>query len=184
MIISLPIALFTTLLANKIILLIFGHTYLPDAAIALQILIWTIIFMFLNGLAGNLLGSVNKQPVVTAITCFGAVFNISLNLYLIPKISYIGASYATLLTEFILMPILIYVIWKNQYTDIRPLVKDLPKIIISTLIMGIVVFYLNSLNLFLLILVAAIVYLGTLYLTKILDKDDRLILQSIVKKVS
>lgn len=181
LIISVPIALFTTLLANKIILLLFGPSYLP-AIIALQILIWTIIFMFLNGLAGNLMGSVNKQLVVTAITGFGAVFNITLNILLIPRYSFTGASYATLLTEFVLMPILIYVIWKNQYTDIHPLIKDLPKIIISTLVMGIFVFYLNNLNLFLLIPIAAVTYLGTLYLTKILDKDDKLILKNIVKK--
>jgi O-antigen/teichoic acid export membrane protein len=180
LIISIPIAIFTTLLANKIVLFIFGANYIPSI-IALQILIWTIIFMFLNGLGGNLLGSVNKQIIVTKITGVGAVSNILLNLLLIPKFSYIGASFATVITEFILMPILIYIIWKSGYTTLNPLIKDLPKIIFSSLVMCLFVLVLNSLNLFLLILIALIVYLITLYLTNILDNDDKSILRNILR---
>jgi len=182
LIISVPIAMFTTLSANQIVLVIFGAGYIPSV-IALQILIWTVIFMFLNGLSANLLGSVNKQVIVTKITGLGAVINILLNLLLIPKFSYIGASFATLTTELIVLPIIVYVMFKSGYTSFNPLIKDLPKIIFSILVMGIFILYLNNLNLFLLILIASAVYLVTLYLTNILDKEDKLILKNIIKKV-
>ncbi|WP_048191104.1 flippase [Methanobacterium sp. SMA-27] len=181
LIISIPITIVTTLLANRIILMLYGPDYIPSI-IALQILIWTLIFMFLNGIAGNLLGSVNKQPIVTKITGFGAILNILLNILLIPKFSYIGASFATVLTEFILMPIIIYVMWKNGYTTLNPLIKDLPKIIFSSLVMTFFVIYLNSLNLFLVCLVASITYFGTIFLTKTLDDTDMQILKSILRK--
>lgn len=182
LIISIPITIFTTLLATRIILLVYGTDYIPSI-IALQVLIWTIIFMFINGLAGNLLGSVNKQMIVTKITGFGAISNILLNIILIQKFSYIGASFATVITEFVLMPFLIYFIWQNGYTTLNPLIKDLPKIIFSGLIMAIFILYLYSLNLFLLILIASIVYFGTIFLTKTLDEKDISILKSIMGKV-
>jgi len=181
LIISIPIAILTTFLATQIILFIYGNDYIPSI-IALQILIWTIIFMFLNGLAGNLLGSINKQPVVTKITFVGVISNILLNIILIPKFSYVGASFATVITEFILMPIIVYAVWKNGYTSLSPLIKDLPKIIVSSLIMIIVILFLNSLNLFLLILIASIAYFGTIYFMNILDDDDKLILKRIIRK--
>lgn len=183
LIIGIPIAIITTLLSTQIILLIYGADYVPSI-IALQILIWTIIFMFLNGLAGNLLGSVNKQQIVTKITCFGVVFNILLNFILIPKFSYVGASFATVITEIILMPLLIYVVWKNDYTTINPLIKDFPKIIFSSLVMIIFIIYLNGLNLFLLIPIVLIAYFGTIFLTKTLDDTDISILKRIIRKIS
>ena len=181
LIISLPLTVGTTLIANKIILLVYGPSYLPSV-LALQVLIWTIIFMFLNGLAGNLLGATNRQPVVTKITGLGAVLNILMNLILIPKFGFIGASAATVFTEFLILPMMMYVMVKTQKTNIKPLIKDLHKIIFSTAIMGIVMIFLNFLNLFLLIIIAIIVYFGVIYLTKTLDNDDIEVVKSIVKK--
>ncbi len=180
LIITVPIAVFVTILANKIIFLIFGPSYIPSV-IALQILIWTIVFMFVNGLSGNFLGSINKQPIVTKITAIGAITNIILNILLIPKFSYIGSSFATVITELVIMPILIYIVWKNQYTNLIPLIKDLPKIIFSSVIMLIYIIYFNNLNLFILIITASIIYFGVIFITKTLDEDDIQILKSIIK---
>lgn len=181
LIISIPLTIGTVLIADKVILLVFGPKYLPSV-LALQILIWTIIFMFLNGLAGNLLGSVNRQPVVTKITGFGAGLNILMNLILIPKYGFVGASAATVITELFLFPLLLYVMIITKHTTIKPLIKDLHKIIVSTGIMAVVVLLFNSLNLFLIIIIAILVYFGAIYLTKVLDETDLEILESIIQK--
>ena len=180
LILTVPIAVFVTVLSSKIILLIYGPSYIPSV-IALQILIWTIVFMFVNGLSSNFLGSHNKQPIATKITAIGAVTNIILNILLIPKFSYVGSSFATVITELIMTPILIYIVWKNQYTNLIPLIKDLPKIIFSSLIMLIYIIYFNDLNLFILILTASIIYLGLIFITRTLDEEDILILKNIMK---
>jgi hypothetical protein len=78
-------------------------------------------------------------------------------------------------------PILIYIVWKNQYTNLIPLIKDLPKIIFSSLIMLIYIIYFNDLNLFILILTASIIYLGLIFITRTLDEEDILILKNIMK---
>jgi O-antigen/teichoic acid export membrane protein len=181
LIISLPLTIGTILVAKKIILLVYGANYLPSV-LALQVLVWTIIFMFLNGLAGNLLGAANRQPVVTKITGVGAVINILLNLILIPEFGFVGAAAATVVTEFCMLPLIMYVMVKTQNTHIKPLIKDLPKIIVSTGVMAVVVILLNFLNLFLVILIAIIVYIIAIFITKTLDETDIEILKNVVRK--
>lgn len=183
LIISIPLTIGTILTANKVILLIYGESYLPSV-LALQVLICTIIFMFLNGLISNLLSSTNRQRVVMTVTGFGAALNIILNLILIPKFSFIGASIATVITEFAILPLTLFIIIKAQETTIKPLIKDLPKIIIACVIMAISVLLFSFLNLFLIILIAIIVYLTSIILLKTLDEDDIKIIKNIFRKDS
>jgi len=97
-IIAIPMGVGTTLLANKIILLIFGSQYTPSV-VALQILIWSSVIIFLSGAFTILVQTSNKQMVVTQITAVNVVLNVVLNLILIPHFSYIAASVVTVVTE-------------------------------------------------------------------------------------
>ncbi len=181
LILSLPIAAGTTLLADKIILLIYGTGYIP-AIFAFQILIWTIPLMFINGLSGYLLSAVNRQIVLTKITFMGAILNIILNLILIPKFSFIGSSIATVVTELSISPILIHLLLKANYTDKRSLSKDFPKIIVSNMIMAISIIILRDINLLLTILIALIVYFVSICLFKVLDEIDISLIRSLLNR--
>ena len=66
-ILAVPIAVGTTLLADKIILLIFGAEY-SHSIIALQILVWFMVFVFTSIGFANLLNSLNKQVIVAKVT--------------------------------------------------------------------------------------------------------------------
>lgn len=171
LIISLPIAFGTTLLANKFILLIYGDGY-SNAILALQILIWTVPLLFINGLTGYVIGAVNRQMILTKITFIGMVLNIILNLILIPKFSFIGSSIATVVTELILCPLLIYPLFKEGYTDRKSLSKDFAKLIISNFVMIIVIIFLKEFNILLTAVIAPLVYLVVLYLSRALDEFD------------
>jgi O-antigen/teichoic acid export membrane protein len=183
LIIGLPIAILTTFLSKNIILLLFGTDYLPSI-IALQILIWTVVFMFLNGLCGNLLGSVNKQVIVTKITGIGVIVNVIMNLFLIPSFSLVGASFATVITEISLMPILLYIMWKEGYADIITLTKTSGKVLFSGFSILVFILLFSALNPFLLIFIALTLYLTILILTNTFDNEDKLIIRSIVKNIN
>lgn len=181
LIISIPIAIFGTLVADKIILLIYGPDFMPSI-VALQILIWTVVFMFINNISGNFLGSIDQQVVVSKVAAVGAVVNIVLNLVLIPEFSYVGSSFATVFTELMILPILVYVVHKYRYTSVSPLVKDLPKILVSGLAMSLFIIYFSYLNLFILLLASSIIYLGVIFITRTLDKDDIVLIRNIIQK--
>lgn len=178
-IIGLPIGFGTTLLAGRIILLIFGTGYIPSI-IALQILVWSIIFTFAGASYVQLLQSTNKQLIITKISITCLMINIILNLILIPPYSFVGASIATFITEIILVSYIIFITYKLGYgISYKIVLKDLSKVLLSTLIMSMFIWYLNTLNLFLIVILATIIYFITLYLVKGIDDVDIGILKEI-----
>jgi O-antigen/teichoic acid export membrane protein len=100
-ILSLPIAIGTTVLADRFILIVFGATY-GGAAIALKILIWSSIFLFLSSQYRHVFTILRKQQLYTYLIVLSLVVNIGLDLALIPLFSYVGACFATLTTEILL----------------------------------------------------------------------------------
>jgi O-antigen/teichoic acid export membrane protein len=101
--VSLPIAVGTTLIAPEIILLFAGPDYLPHSAVALQVLIWFLPFSFLNGVTQYLLIAINQQRFITLSFLLATGFNLLANLLLIPAFGYLGAAATTVASEWILM---------------------------------------------------------------------------------
>ena len=171
-IIGVPIGFGTTILADKIILLIFGLGY-TQSITALQILIWTMVFTFAGASFVQLLQSINKQLIITKISGVCVIINIMLNLILIPKYSFIGASFATVLTEIVLVGYIFFATYKLGYgIPYKLVVTDLSKVLLAALVMSIFIWYLKGLNLFLLVIVAILVYFTVLYIVKGIDKTD------------
>jgi O-antigen/teichoic acid export membrane protein len=98
-----PIAVGTTLLAQPIILLIAGPSYLPESAWALQILIWYLPISFVNGLLQYVLISVNRQRTLSVAFGVGVAFNMAANLALIPLYGYLAAAAVTVISEIVLL---------------------------------------------------------------------------------
>ncbi len=83
---------------EQIILVVFGEKYLASS-VPLSILAMNVIMVSINTFLGNPLIAWNKQKDYAIAISFGAIANIILNFILIPKYSYIGAAFATLLSE-------------------------------------------------------------------------------------
>jgi len=169
-IIAIPIGIGTTLLAERIILLIYGVEYTPSV-IVLQILIWASVLSFINYTPATYLTSTDKQRMLMIFTCLGAIFNIILNFILIPLFSYNGAAIATVSTELIVGILMLHKIHR-----IQNLSTLLPDVILKSLIagafMGIFILIFKDYTLILLILFSAILYLITLYIVNGFEKED------------
>ena len=103
--IAVPIGVGTVLIANKVIIIIYGDQFI-GAIITLQILIWSCVLIFARGPFERLLESTNQQLSVTKIYILGAIFNVILNLIFIPQYSYIGAGIITVLTDILVITLL------------------------------------------------------------------------------
>jgi len=170
--IGVPIGVGITLLAKKIILLMFGTEYL-NSVLALQILVWSTVFLFMSYSFANLFNSINQQKLVTKIAGFALILNIALNLILIPKYSIIGASISTVMTEFIrLVFFFIYSAKIGYGFSLRELVGFITKIIFSCIVMGFFIFYFYTLNLIVIILLAILVYFVVILSVKGIYKED------------
>ena len=181
LILSIPIAVGTTLLAGRFVALIFGDGYAPSVAV-LQVLIWSLVFIFANATFVRLFESANMQIVVTKITGLMVIVNVAINLVLIPKFSYVGASFAILITEFIALVILFFLAERGLYVHKKTeLANIVLKIVSASAMMGLFIAFFQTFNLLLLVMSAALLYFGILYLVKGIKKEDIVLMKSILR---
>lgn len=178
-IVMLPIAIGTTILANRIILLFYGAEYL-DSAIALQILIWSNVIIFINSYP-RLFEVANKPIIFTKITAIGALLNIILNYFMIPIWSFVGASIATVITELIILIISYRLATPTIYNiNASRFPKKAISIIISGIIMGLFIQYFYDSNILIIVLVSVMIYICALWITRVFSYSDYLSLKKLI----
>jgi len=180
LLLGLPIALGITLLSDKIIILFYGEQFI-NSIIALQILSWDVLLIFLYNPFGAILVSMDRQNVMALIFCFTAVLNIALNLVLIPPFSYVGSAIATIVSEGILLIIYIYLL--SKYLGKISFSKICIRPIIAVSLMGLFIYFcrLISINLFLIIALSTVLYFIILFLIKGITKEDIMLIKKILK---
>jgi len=96
---AIAVAVPMTFLSGWIINVLFGSEY-SQAANVLKIHIWAGVFVFLGVAFSKFLISENFTKKAFARTFIGAIMNVSLNYFMIPKFGISGAAIATLLSQF------------------------------------------------------------------------------------
>lgn len=175
---TLPIVVGTTLISENIIYFLYGEVFV-ESILTLQILIWALLFISISIVLYTLLNSTNRQMLVTKATAFGALINVSLNLLLIPKMSLIGAAIATLITEAFLFAVYFYLVSKFQ--PIASIHRIIFKPIVAVSVMAVSIQFINEMNIFLIVIIAAFIYIGVLIGIKGFTKSDVDMLRQIVK---
>ena len=180
MLIGIPLGIGTTLLSDKIILLIYGNQYL-NSIIALQILIWSLVIIFARSPFERLLEASNRQLTVTKVFIIGVIFNVIANLIVIQRFSYVGSAVITVLTDLIVISLLIYIVKSLGISISRNILLDLGKIVFAGCIMGIFI-YISNINLIISAVAGVLIYAAVLLILKILDKDEIKMIKSLLVK--
>jgi O-antigen/teichoic acid export membrane protein len=176
-ILGLPLAFGTTVLADKVIDIVYGAQFYNSAAV-MRIVIWAVAVLFLNYVLSTTLTSINLQRVVTYATGICVVVNVVLNLLVIPTFSYIGASYVMVATELTTFSICFYYTSKRlcfirvQRVVLKPLV--------ASFIMAVIAYYLRPINIFIIVGIAVWVYFATLIALRAFTKEDVDVINSIL----
>lgn len=191
---AMPIVTGTFILAYQFIYLITTPEFLTNWAtgyvgsdIVLQILIIALLFSFLNGLFGYVLVASEHQDKLLVRNLIGAALTVLLSYLWIPYWGVRGAAFANIITEFYIF--VASFLLARRYVEFEIKIGRLLKIILSTVVMGVVVWFLKeptyylwnmqNKNFILLIPVGGIVYIGMLLLTGGLTKE---MIQMVMKK--
>jgi O-antigen/teichoic acid export membrane protein len=94
--------------AKLFIFILAGEGFYP-ATLALQILSFAAVSSILSGFFLNIAIAGGKQLLLLKYSFIAAVLNICLNLLIIPKYSFIGASWTTVVTQLLILIMNIYV---------------------------------------------------------------------------
>ncbi len=100
---TLPLAVAFTTLAEPLTLILAGARYLPDGAIALQLMIWSIPIGWMNSLTQYALIALGLQRMITRAFAVAVAFNVVANLLFIPRFGFQAAAIATIASEMVLL---------------------------------------------------------------------------------
>ena len=194
MYLNLPLFFIILLFPGEIINLLFGAEYI-FAKTALQVLAignFAISFVFISY---NLLSMAGRSKLILIDTVLASIFNIVLNIFLVPKLfifgwdnslGIIGAALATTIVNIFLAIIVFF--QAKHYTSIIPVRKKMFKIFFISLfplfllifIKKYIIFNLLSLALFGIFFFLS--YFLLIFITGCLDKNDFMILRSMREK--
>jgi len=164
LVIVMPIVFGVFAVAEKLILRLWGNAF-GTSIHPLQILIFSLIFVFLTFPIGALLNASNRQTRNTINIGIAMVVNIILNLILIPKYTFIGTSISSLVSTFILFALGLSVVRQTIAVNWRYLVTIVFKTLVSALIMvGILLALKERVSFIILIPLGVVIYFLALFL--------------------
>jgi O-antigen/teichoic acid export membrane protein len=114
------------------------------------------------------------------ISAIGVIVNVSLNLFLIPKYSLIGASIATVITEACNVTLGLYFIWRLLRESI--LSVDIFKYILAGITMGLAIIGLKSFSWIVAGLLGSVIYVVAAFLLKGIRQEDMALVREFIAR--
>lgn len=164
-----PIVLGIFAVSDKLITL-FSEPAFHDAAPVLDILIVALAFIFLGALFSNVIIALKRQKDLAYIYLCGAVFNVAVNLVVIPRYSYFGAAYSTLATEFLVTVLMMVVVYRE--IKFLPSFGNLWRTGVPGLLMFAILSVFPFLDIFSMMIIGAAVYISASYLLGAVSKEE------------
>jgi len=158
--IGFPVAAGIMLTSGEIVELVYGAGYLASSA-PFRILAITVLTAFPISIIIHGVFAYNKQSSLVPLWIAGAVLNIALNLFLIPRSGITGAAWASVITQLIINSL----IWmRMRKINEFKILDKLPPILLATLMMtvAVIIAKLISLHIFIIIPLGALTYLASL----------------------
>ncbi|RAP53836.1 MAG: polysaccharide biosynthesis protein [Methanosphaera sp. rholeuAM130] len=173
---SIPIVFGTMVLSDKIIMFIYGASYVNTIDI-LRIIIWALPAIFLSYILGISIASINKQHETVKATFICLILSTVGNLILIKYFGGIGAAMITVLNEISMVVFYLYIMHRYGY-DV-PFKDILLKPFAASIVMGVVLYYLD-LELFVGVAVGIVIYVVMILLLKTFKEDDLEIIKQLL----
>ena len=178
LLLALPIAAYTTFLAPFLVRLLGGPQYLPEGAIALQIVIWSIPFGWLNSVTNYVLIALGLERLQPRAFALAVGFNIVANLIFIPRFSYIAASVTTIFSEIVLMVIFGHYLRKRMASVNWFELMWRPWAV--TLVMVALMLAVSQAHLVLALLVGLVIYPAGLWALHVFGEDEKRVLAEVL----
>ena len=179
LVMMLPIAVSVTFIADRVILFVYEPEFAPSV-IALQILVWAVVFGSMNSIMLYLLVAIDRQILNMWAIGLGAAANVILNLILIPVMSFTGAAITTVVTNVLIFIACFYFV--SRHLQKISVWKVMIKPMAACVVMGGFLFCFGDLNLFLLVLLAAGVYLTMLLLLRTFSRKELDSFKNVINK--
>jgi O-antigen/teichoic acid export membrane protein len=168
-IITVPLVIGILFFSKNIVYLIGGAEFSESAGV-LRILSLAMAFVFFGNFFTNIIIAGNLQKRLMKILFFCAIFNVSLNLVLIPRFSYWGAAVTSTLTEFLVVVLSGFLCWK--LLRYRPSPHKITAIFISAAAMVAFLYFFSSLDFVVSAIAGSTIYFISLWVFRAISAEE------------
>jgi O-antigen/teichoic acid export membrane protein len=105
-----------------LVMRILGGSKFYSSMAPFKILLWAVPLLFLDNVFYNVILSFGKTKHLIVPLIISLIVNVLINLYAIPRYGYIGASYATVITEIVTTVVYIVILYM-KFKEERPYIK-------------------------------------------------------------
>jgi len=166
LIIVVPMSVGIAVLARPIVLSFYGAEYLP-AVLPLQILMAGLVFVFLNFPLGSLLNGCDRHMLNMYLVGVIMVVNVALNIFAIPRFSFVGAAAAFVVSHALLFVVsMIAAARIVPYGKARMLLTAGQTIISAGAMAMVILMLIDKVHFILLIIIGALVYAAMIFLVR------------------
>ncbi len=167
---SIPIATLMIVAAPNIVGFLYHRAEFNNTIPVIQALAPGLVFLYINTLFGSVIVSTKKERKIPISAAVALVFNLGLNLFLIPIYHQVGAALVTSLTELLLLVLSIFFMPASLLPWRSIIVGS--KALLAALVMTLVVFFLKTWSILLILPVAALTYGGVTILLRTVPRED------------
>jgi O-antigen/teichoic acid export membrane protein len=180
---GIPIATGLIVTAPNIIGFLYHRAEFSHAIPVLQALAPGLFFLYINSILCSILMSTGQERKMTVMAAIALVFNLVLNLILIPRYEHVGAALVTSLTELLLFCIAVVFI-PRQFWPLASIGVGL-KALAASVVMTLAIWMLSAFhifNIFAILLVAMPTYFGVTTLLRTIPREDILAFQAAIRR--
>ncbi len=171
---GIPIATVLIVAAPNIIGFLYHNTEFLNTIPVLQALAPGLVFLYANTVATSILISSHQERKITILAAVALVFNLGLNLIFIHRYKQVGAAAVTSLTELLLLCVSIALVPRRLWPVAS--LKVGVKVIGASLLMALAIMFLNNfsnrISVFIILLVALVVYGAVVLLLRTIPRED------------
>ena len=169
---ALPVALMVTLLAGPLVGLLSGASYLPHGAIVLRLLIWSILFGWLNSLTNYVLIALERQRYVLIASGSRVLFTVAANLIFVGRFSYVGSAWIIIAGELLLALLFHFELERHVQIGAGAWVRAVGRPALAGLAMGATALLLAPISRPLALIACIVIYGAALILLRALNAEE------------
>ncbi len=167
---GIPISTGMIVAAPNLIDFLYHRSDFINAIPVMQYLAPGLLFLYINSVLTSILISTGREKKITLMAGIALVFNLGLNLLLIPSYQQVGAAFVTSLTELLLL-IFSMVFIPRALWPLNSL-KVGAKALLACVAMAVAVWFTRQYSLLIIVPVAALVYFAVATLLGTIPRDD------------
>ncbi len=176
---GIPIAVGMIVAAPNIIGFLYHRAEFAQAIPVVQLLAPGLVFLYINSVLSSTIISTKREKNITIMAGIALVFNVGLNIILIPMYQHIGAAAVTSLTEFLLMCLAFVFVPRS----LLPLgsVKVGVKALAAGGVMALVIWFMRQMDLFVILSAAMVTYFVASALFGTIPREDLKVLYASIR---